>query len=195
MKKFVLFFSFLLACIMMYAGLKKISGNPAAIANETTLNVQFTYNNMRVGKFPKEEDYVKTKKEEYNKKEEGRGEKWEDSWVSDRSGRFEPQFTELFEKHCKLALGNYPEAKYTAIIHTTRTEPGYNIYISRKNAEIDLDIDIIETQSKTSIVKYSLKGVQGRSFGGYDYDSGTRLEEAYALAGKLLGKELSKTIK
>lgn len=175
--------------------IKKLEGDPKELAGETKLNVIFSYENMRVGKFDNESDYIKSKKEEYNKKESGRGDKWEESWIGDRKGRFEPQFTELFEKASPFTIGNYADAKYTMLINTVRTEPGYNIYISRKNAEIDMEIEIIETATKRSIAKYSLKNAPGRTFGGYDYDSGTRVEEAYATAGKYFGKELKGDVK
>jgi hypothetical protein len=175
--------------------IKKLSGDAKELAGETKMDVVFSYNNMQVGKFDKEQEYIDTKKKEYDKKEPGRGDKWQEAWIGDRKSRFEPQFTELFEKHCSFAIGKYPEAKYAMLINTTRTEPGYNIYISRKNAEIDLEITIIEITTKREVVKYSVKNAPGRTFGGYDYDSGTRIEEAYAAAGKHFGKELKGDIK
>lgn len=75
------------------------------------------------------------KKTEYNTKEPGRGNNWAKSWVSDRKMVFEPKFIDLWEKSLDLAIK--PTAKYTLIFHTTTTEPGYNIYITHKNAEID----------------------------------------------------------
>lgn len=197
MKKLLLITCLLIAGSVMTQAqrIKKLSGDAKELASETKLNVVFTYNGMSVGKFDNETEYIKTKKEEYNKKEAGRGDKWEASWVGDRKGRFEPQFTELFEKTSPFAIGNYADAKYTMLVNTTRTEPGYNIYISRKNAEVDLEVEIIETASKRSVVKYTVKNAPGRTFGGYDYDSGTRLEEAYATAGKHFGKELKGDVK
>ena len=48
---------------------KVTEGSIDAIKGETSINLEFTYDNMKVGKFDKEEDYVSKKKEEYNKKE------------------------------------------------------------------------------------------------------------------------------
>ena len=175
--------------------IKKLSGDPSIIKGETKLNVVFTYNDMRVGKFDREEDYIKTKKEEYNKKEDGKGDRWEDSWIGDRKSRFEPNFIDLFMKHSDFALGDYPNAKYTMVINTKRTEPGFNIYITKKNAEIDLEIQIIETGSKKVIAEYTVVKAPGRTFGGYDYDTGLRIEESYATAGKYFAKELSRDLK
>ena len=197
MKKIILLVMLFSVAIMTTQAqrIKKLEGDAMALKSEIKLNVQFTYNNMQVGKFDDEKEYIATKKAEYNKKEAGRGDKWEASWIGDRKSRFEPNFTDLFEKHSPFAIGNYADAKYTMIINTNRIEPGYNIYISRKNAEVDLEITIIETSTKNVIVKYSVKNSPGRTFGGYDYDSGTRIEEAYAAAGKHFGKELKGDLK
>lgn len=175
--------------------IKLISGNASALKGETKINVVFTYEKMRVGKFEDEADYIKYKKEEYDKKEPGRGDKWEQAWIDDRAGRFEPNFIEMFEKYTPFAAGNYSDAKYTMIVNTTRTEPGYNIYISKKNAEIDLYITIQETATKKTIAEYTVKNAPGRTFGGYDYETGQRIEESYATAGKHFGKELKGDIK
>lgn len=197
MKKVFLFTSMLLlaAFFVNAQRIKKLEGDPAALAGETKLNVEFTYNGMSVGKFDKEADYIASKKADYNKKESGKGDTWEKSWVADRKARFEPNFTELFEKNTPFALGNYPDAKYTLQVNTTRTEPGYNIYISKKNAEVDMEITIVETASRKTVAKYSVKNAPGRTFGGYDYDTGQRIEESYAAAGKHFGKELKGDVK
>lgn len=197
MKKIVILSVILFTTVMFAQAqrIKKLEGDPKALAGETKLNVSFTYNNMSVGKFDKEADYIASKKADYNKKEAGKGDTWEQAWVGDRKGRYEPNFTELFEKNTPFALGNYPDAKYTLIINTSRTEPGYNIYITRKNAEIDMEVQIVETATKQTIAKYSIKNAPGRTFGGNDYDTGARIEEAYAAAGKHFGKELKGDVK
>ncbi|MBL7766116.1 MAG: hypothetical protein JNJ58_08495 [Chitinophagaceae bacterium] len=195
-KLFLLAFGFLL--MAMTAGaqrIKKISGNPAPLASEKQVNIIFKYDHVRVGKYEDEKDYVADKKAEYNKKESGKGDKWESSWIGDRVGRYEPNFIEMFEKYTPFSVGNYSSAKYTMIVSTTRIEPGYNIYISRKNAEIDLEVEIIETATQTSVAKYTIKSAPGRTFGGNDYDTGLRIEEAFATAGKHFGKELKGDLK
>lgn len=76
--------------------LKLTEGSLDAIRSETSLNFDFTYDNMGVGKFEKESDYVAKKTEEYNKKEAGRGDNWAKAWVDDRKDKFEPKFIQLF---------------------------------------------------------------------------------------------------
>jgi hypothetical protein len=196
MKKILLAFLVLASVSMTQAQrIKLLSGDAKEIKGQTKLNAVFTYENMSVGKFPKEQEYIESKKAEYNKKEAGKGDKWAEAWVGDRKARFEPQFVELFEKNSAFAAGNYADAKYTMVINTSRTEPGFNIMISRKNAEIDMEVVIIETATKREVAKYSIKSAPGRTFGGYDYDTGSRIEESYAAAGKYFGKNLMDDIK
>jgi hypothetical protein len=167
--------------------IKKTEGDLAPLKNETNINIEFTYDDMSVGKYKKEQDYIDTKTVEYNKKEPGHGDRWAKSWVSDRKGRFEPKFAQLFSENSDMAVTT--KAKYTLIFHTISTEPGYNIAISRKNAEIDGEVLIVETANRNNVIaKLSVSNAPGKSVMGNDYDTGERISEAYAKAGKSLGK-------
>jgi hypothetical protein len=166
---------------------KVTEGNLSPLKNEKEINLEFTYDNMRVGKYDKDEDYIAAKREEYNKKESGRGDTWAKSWVSDREYRFKPKFTELFEKNSEMTTKK--EAKYTLIVHTTFTEPGFNVGVWKKSAEIDAEIIIVETANRGNVVaKLVVNKAPGRTFWGGDFDTGERLSEAYAVAGKVVGK-------
>jgi hypothetical protein len=92
---------------------KLTEGSLSALKGQTTIQVEFTYNDMEVGKDNlKEADYIKRKKEDYNSKEPGRGETWEKAWYADRKERFEPKFIELFEKTTgKKVNGTEPKYK------------------------------------------------------------------------------------
>src|SRR5882762_1430373 len=84
--------------------IKLIEGDLAPLAGESSLMVKFAYNDMRVGKFDKESDYVAKKVEDYNKKEPGRGDTWAKSWVGDREREFEPKFVDLFDKSGNITI-------------------------------------------------------------------------------------------
>lgn len=171
--------------------IKLTTGDLSLLKNETAINLEFTYDNMSVGKFKNEQDYLDKKTAEYNKKEPGRGDNWAKSWANDRQARFEPKFIELFTKHSDM--NESKKAKYTLIFKTTSTEPGYNIVISRKNAQIDAIVEIVETADRSKVIAIlTLDNALGRTFGGYDYDTGLRISEAYADAGKALGKFIKK---
>src|SRR5690606_37386149 len=173
-----------------------VDGDLASLSGVTKMNVTFDYSDMRVGKFKTEKEYVDKKVTDYNKKEAGKGDSWHESWVADRANRFEPDFIKLFNDNCPASIGHFPEEKYTLIFKTTFTEPGYNIHISKKNASINGEVWIVETANQENVVaKVEIKNCPGRSFGGYDYDTGERISESYAKAGKSLGKYLKKTLK
>lgn len=167
--------------------IKLIEGELSVLKNEQKINTEFTYDNMRVGKYNKEADYITDKTASLNKKEAGRGDTWAKAWVSDRKDRFEPKFNELFEKSSSMTLSK--DAKYTLIFKTITTEPGFNIGITRKNAEINGELWIVETANRDKVIsKATVQKALGRTFGGYDFDTGERLSEAYADAGKAIGK-------
>ncbi len=173
-----------------------LDGSIDVLKGVKKLNIQFDYSKMGVGKFETEEEYISKKKEDYNKKESGKGDEWSKSWKADRKNRFEPQFKELFAKHSDINIGDHPNEKYTLIFKTTFTEPGFNVYITRKNAEIDGEAWIVETANPSNVIaKISVQNCPGRTFGGNDYDTGERIQEAYAVAGKGLGKFLDKELK
>ena len=170
-----------------------LDGNLSALKGVKKLNLEFDYSKMGVGKFATEEEYLKKKKADYDAKEPGRGNSFENSWKADRRNLFEPQFTELFTKYCDINIGDFPSEQYTMIFKTKYTEPGYNIYISKKNAEINGEVWIVETANRSHVIaKIEVLRCAGRAFGGNDYETGIRLKESYAVAGKGLGKFLSK---
>jgi len=169
-------------------------GSLDVLKNVTRMNVAYDYSSMGVGKYETEAEYIAQKKADYNKKEAGKGDAWEKAWKADRKNRFQPQFEELFNKYAgKLSIGDYPSGQYTLLFKTTYTEPGFNVYVTRKNALINGEVWIVETASPDkAVAKITVMKSPGRTFGGNDYDTGERIQEAYAAAGKALGKFLGK---
>ena len=169
--------------------IKVTEGSLDVLKNEKEVNIEYAYDNMKVGKFDNEADYVKSRTAELNKKEAGRGDTWAKAWVADRKSRFEPKFDELFAKTTAMMIGT--KAKYTIIFNTTFTEPGFNVGVMKKNAYIDGEVTIVETADKSKVVaKATIDNAPGRSFWGNDFDTGERISEAYAMAGKALGKKV-----
>jgi len=177
--------------------IKVLEGDITFLKGETNVMVEYDYSQMSVGKFDKEADYVAKKVEEYNKKEAGKGDAWAQSWVNDRETRFQPKFETLLNEYtskanCKFDPTN-TSAKYTMILKTTSTEPGYNIGISRKDAMINVEVIFVETANKENkLAVVEMLYNPGTTFTGYDYDTGLRIAEAYAKCGKSLGAFLSK---
>jgi len=169
--------------------LKVTEGSLSALKGQTEINTEFTYDGMKVGKFDNEADYIQKKTTEYNSKEAGRGDTWAKAWKDDREARYEPKFAELFNEHGSIKSVHNKSAKYTLIFKTNFIEPGFNVGVWRKNASMDGEVWIVETASPDkAVAKISVEKAQGRVFGGYDFDTGVRIAEAYADAGKALGK-------
>lgn len=177
--------------------IKLVSGKLGFLKSEKSVAIVYDYSGMGVGKFKNEQDYLDKKTDEYNKKEAGKGDQWAASWEGDRATRFQPKFEELLNKNVTgfgPVFGNGASGTDVVMkVRTTFTEPGYNIVISRQPAMIN--IEVIFSKGGKDVAKITLVGAPGSSFGGYDYDTGVRISEAYAKAGKELGKFIVKTAK
>jgi hypothetical protein len=165
------------------------SGSVASLGTLSDIRVEYTYDNMMVGKY-KEEDYLKKKVDEYNKKEAGKGDQWKLDWVSDREMKFQPRFQDGFNNFCIMLGVNFkvdPNAagKYRMVVHTTFTEPGYNIYMTSKNASINAEVSIFN-ESNAEIAKLTITNSPGSGLFELDYDTGIRIQEAYANAGRAM---------
>ncbi|HEX6224449.1 MAG TPA: hypothetical protein VFZ52_08565 [Chryseolinea sp.] len=174
--------------------IKLTEGDLGPLKGQTSIKTEFKYD-MSVGKFDKEEEYIEQKKKELNEKEAGRGDSWEKNWKSDRQDRFEPQFRELFSKHSEMStVGD--DAKYTLIFKTVHTEPGFNVHVMSKPAYIDAEAWIVDSQDPNKVIaKITIAKALGRDVFGFDYETGLRLQEAYAKAGKELGGYIRKNAK
>jgi hypothetical protein len=174
--------------------IKLIQGDLSVMKGQTSVKTEFQYD-MSVGKFAEEDDYIAQKKKELNGKEPGRGDTWEKSWKDDRKERFEPQFRELFSKHSDISTVG-EDTQYTLIFKTIKTEPGFNVAVASRPAFIDAEATIVETSNPTTIVaKIAITKAPGRDVMGFDYETGARLQEAYAKAGKELGAFIKKNAK
>ena len=178
--------------------IKRIEGKITPIKGEEVLKIEFIYDDMTVGKNLTEEEYIERKVKDYNKKEAGSGDKWRESWVNDRESRFEPKFIELFNKYTeKVDLEAVKEgpSNYTLQVHTYYTEPGFNVGVMRRPAFIHVKYTIVKTGTDDVVVAFDQQKVPGADAMGYDFDTGQRISESYAKAGKSFGKMLSKELK
>jgi len=173
---------------------KLVSGDLSAIKGKM-ISVKFDYSGMAVGKYKNESDYVSAKKADYNKDGSGRGDRWEGSWKADRAARFEPKFMELITKHAgSVVQFSNSGGDMTMLVKTTFTEPGFNVVMMRRPAIINTLYTFSDASGK-ELAKVSVTGATGSTFGGYDYDTGVRISEAYALSGKILGGFIAKALK
>jgi hypothetical protein len=190
MKKPLLLFFIAFSFHSFAQKIKLTEGNLSALKGQKSINFEFTYDGIRVGKYANEKEYIEKRKTDYNAKEPGKGDKWEKDWVGDRKGRFEPRFVESFTS---AGMSQKQDAQYTLIFNTAFIEPGFNVGVARKNAYIDGVALLVATADKSKILaKLTVDNAPGRMYGG-DFDTGLRIQESYATAGKGLGRFVAKT--
>ncbi|MEI7662906.1 MAG: hypothetical protein WCK34_11925 [Bacteroidota bacterium] len=175
--------------------IKLESGNFTALKGQTNLNIEYVYDNLSVGK-KSEDEYIKGKVSDYNAKEPGKGDKWLTSWKNDRPRRYQPKFEELMDKYLSskgIKVGAFANAKYTVIVKTTMIEPGWNVGVMRRPALINVTVSVVETANRANeIAKVTIEKSPGAGAWGYDFDTGLRIQEAYAKCGKELAKLMIK---
>jgi hypothetical protein len=204
MKKFVFASVVAMFAVSLHASIAQRvdlrSGDVAVLSGQKVVNVEYDYSSFGVGKFATEQEYLDKKSAEYNAKESGRGDNWKKAWVDDRKNRFEPKFEDLFNKGMEnkglQVVQSRPDAAYTMIVRTKFIEPGFNVGVMRKNAYIDYEIDVVESANKSSkVAELAMRNVPGAMAFGMDFDTGARLAESYAKAGKTLASFLEKKLK
>ncbi len=198
-KLFVFIMSIMLVFLFSGVNAQKISikkGSFDALKGQESVNVEFTYDNMAVGKFKNEQDYIDKKVKEYNDDEAGKGDQWREDWVNDREERFQPRFEEEFDDMMKskgVDMRISSAGDYTLIVNTSFTEPGFNIGIARSNAYVDLEVKLVKSDAPEEVLGLMIISKSpGRDWGGYDFDTGYRIQEAYAKAGKEIAYYLIK---
>lgn len=181
--------------------IKLKEGSLDAVKNDTAYSFEFKYDNMSVGRYDKEAEYISAKTASLNEKQAGRGDAWAKNWVSNRAQEYEPKFIDLFNAFTGSNANS--NSKYTIIIHTTATEPGYDVaggitLGSSKSATINAEVTIVETANRSKIIAVitidKAAGAPGATFSGTTKEDGTfRITAAYGTAGKDLAKFIKKS--
>ena len=203
MKKLLILFALSLVAVTSHAQrIRVASGSLDSLRTAATMGATFTYDNMQVGKL-RESDYIDRKVEDYNKDEAGRGDTWRESWIGDREERYQPKFLELFNKYMTdrsrgggiTLIADDGEPRYRFAINTYFTEPGFNVGIMRQNASITLEIDVIDRLTGSTIARVLVENASANSFTGFDFETGYRIQECYAKAGREFAKYLIKELR
>ncbi len=196
MKKLLLFgFAICIAFFSFSQKIKLMSGDLSPLKGEEIIEVRFTYDDMTVGKMT-EKDYVAQKMKEADSKDGDGGQRWHGLWVQDRSKRFEPKFIELFNKYSKSS-GLFidfdrTESKFIMVVNTYFTEPGFNVGVTSSYAYVSLKVSFYERSNQNNpIAVFDIIKARGSAA----FDTGSRIVEAYALAGKTFAKVLPKYLK
>ena len=171
-----------------------ISGNPKSLNGIQSLYVTFSYNNLEVGEYGAEVNYIEYMIDDAEKRKPGSGPVWKANWYAIRDSNFHPKFLELFNKYSKRThvATNKSNAHYELNLHTTFMDPGFNFNGKEKPAVINVIVTISEIEKPEHKIIYSLEGIEGGAAFGFYLNPGDRFKQAYAKCGKELGKHLRK---
>jgi hypothetical protein len=176
------------------------SGNLAILKGAKVVNVQYSYEGMRVGKLT-EQEFVRKQVEDRDKKSPGAGATWSLNWKNNPVARYQPKFEELLNKqlaarHIDLNFGNHPEAEYTLLLKTSSLKLGYQAWVAARPAFLDADAIFFQTtnpQNQVAVVTF--REMVGTAAYGVPFEQGGRVLECYAKTGKELGIRVAKKIK
>ncbi len=174
----------------------------SSIKKGDTLKIVYDYSKMKVDTFSSEQSFIALTVEKYNLREPGRGNKWKNDWVSDRVNMFQPRFETLFRKHLQKKAAycvTCQNADIVIVVRTTRTSLGYSNHLIYSMfswaAECDFEINIYKGNNfKEPIAIGFLERARGQDYGGYYYETGIRITEAYARVARAIATDIAKTI-
>lgn len=196
MKKILMLLSFLACFVYANAVKSHEKGNVSVLKGADKVNIKFTYDDMIVGGMS-ENAYMDKKVSEYNSKKAGRGDEFAKVWEKNKQDVYPINFIELFEKGTGIKCDSKnTNEEYTLIVNTTFFEPGFNVGVVRRNAEISVVVKIVKTSDPENVIaETTLLNCPGRTATGYDFDVASRVSEAYAKAGKEYAKIVKKATK
>lgn len=169
-------------------------GDLSILKGETSINIEFVYDKMKIDDYGKEENFIKIKKAEKDAKEPGGGEKWLKEWEDDKHNKFEARFILRFGENGKIAFNK--DSKYTLVFSTLYLEGGYSVGVAKKNAVIDAQAWIIETgKPDKKLAVFVIDRAPESMWRGAAFDSGDRISQAYMLAAKQLAIFIKKQTK
>lgn len=163
-----------------------VQGSFKVLIDEKTVDLEFTYDSLQVGKYKNESDYVKKKVSEINKKYPGKGDSWALQWTAQRKEYFEPWFIKAFK--ASSGKDTSMSSKYILIFNTSYIEQGFSsaAILVHKNPEVGGELVLVDSKDRTKIIaKAKITKAIGKA--GPHFETGEHLEGAYAEAGDSAG--------
>jgi hypothetical protein len=171
--------------------LKLVEGNvDNYLKGQKLLKVEFTYDNLKVGKMT-EEDYIAKKVKDYNKKNSGSGDEWKEKWEHDKNEAYPYYFIRMFN----MAMGktevrvdkDAEDADYIMIINTSFIEPGFNVGIQSKRASANMEVSIVSKDDpEKALAKFTITKSPGSTMFGGNYSTVERVGGCFENAGSAM---------
>jgi len=202
MKKQFIAIVFMIGAFVNAQSVKEATGSLAALKDQTSVNVEFDYSNLKLMKENVSEDqYKKDRIEDLNKKTPGVGDSWVKKWNGSKEMIWNPKFLELVnvvlskEKKNIVFKEDNKSAKYTVVVVVDWIFPGWDVAIMKQPAKVSTTIKLVETANRSNVL-YQAKFLEapGDQWGN-NFSNESRIGEGFAKTGKTLAKVILKQIK
>lgn len=174
---------------LLAQSVKLLDGSLESLKGQQSYNIIFRYDSMLVGMAdPRPEKvFLLEVKKRWEEREPGRGSDFIQEWFEDRKLLYEPSFIQNFKQYAKVELPD-TQAAYTLIVKTKHTEGGWFGGVLAHPGEIDGELWIVESADQSKVVaRIAFYKFTGKIQYPGDFEMTTRIQSAYAIAGKGLG--------
>jgi len=163
-----------------------ITGQLDSLKDAKVVNIEFRYNNTRVGEMS-ELDYINKKVTEQNAQRAGKGDEWLVDW-NERKIIGETKMINSLNRLVKKADLTFQKdnksAKFTLIANTDSMEPGWDIFMTGTSSIVNFNLVFIETQTNKVFATMWCLGM----------GKGGVLPSAFEFAGRFLGDIIYKNM-
>jgi hypothetical protein len=179
-----------------------IKGDFGFLNNQTAVNVEFDYSNLKLMKENKTEaQYISDRAADLNEKTKGVGDVWKKKWEGAKIAIWNPKFLELVnivlvKKKKELSFQeDLKSAKYTLIVETTWIFPGWDAGVMKQPAKVSTNLKFVETENRSNVVlEITTKEAPGDQWGN-NFSNESRIGEGFAKTGKSLAGFILKNTK
>ena len=202
MKKQFIAIVFMIGAFVNAQSVKEATGSLASLKNQTSVNVEFDYSNLKLMKENlTEAEYIKNRSEDLNKKTPGVGDSLIKKWKGSKEMIWTPKFLELVnvvlfkEKKSIIFKEDNKAAKYTVEVKVDWIYPGWDAGVMKQPAKVTTTIKLVETANRSNVL-YQAKFIDapGDQWGN-NFSNESRIGEGIAKSGKTLAKLILKQIK
>jgi hypothetical protein len=202
MKKVLVLALLITSSIVSAQKMEIIKGDFGFLNNQTAVNVEFDYSNLKLMKENKTEaQYISDRAADLNEKTKGVGDVWKKKWAGAKIAIWNPKFLELVnivlvKKKKELSFQeDLKSAKYTLIVETTWIFPGWDAGVMKQPAKVSTNLKFVETENRSNVLlEITTKEAPGDQWGN-NFSNESRIGEGFAKTGKSLAGFILKNTK
>lgn len=194
-RKKISVFLLLITCLVGNAqnNCSLVYGDLSYLSPMITISVSIEFDTLFVVGYGTEKEFVEKMKQKFEEKKEGGGVKWENSWNEKRTAVFARRFKTLFYKYSELDSAASPQ--YHLIVRPTKLIPGFDDQEGTHYAFLSGEAYLVKTsEPHKRLAKIIFNNVRGEGIVA-DYTGSVRIGDAYAIAGRKVGRLVNQSMK